>query len=72
MILCLIFNVTKYFNAGQVAPENMLERFANTIGKGASAGLPLTGLLGYLSATKTLAGPLVVGGNLATDLAVAR
>jgi len=49
---------TKYFNVGQVAPENMLERFANTIGKGAGAGLPLTGLLGYLSTTKTLAGPL--------------
>jgi hypothetical protein len=49
---------TKYFNAGQVAPENMLERFALTIGKGAGAGLPLTGLLGYLSTTKTLAGPL--------------
>jgi hypothetical protein len=49
---------TKYFNAGQVAPENMLERFSNTIGKGTGAGLPLTGLLGYLSTTKTLAGPL--------------
>jgi hypothetical protein len=49
---------TKYFNVGQVAPENMLERFSNTIGKGAGAGLPLTGLLGYLSTTKTLAGPL--------------
>jgi hypothetical protein len=49
---------TKYFNAGQVAPENMLERFSATIGKGIGAGLPLTGLLGFLARTKTLVGPL--------------
>lgn len=60
---------TKYFNAGQVAPENMLERFANTIGKGTSAGLPLTGLLGYLSATKTLAGPLSANAGVTKRIA---
>jgi len=49
---------TRYFNRGQVAPENMLERFALNISKGVAAGLPLTGLLGYLSTTKALTGPL--------------
>ena len=49
---------TGYFNRGQVAPENMLERFALNISKGVASGLPLTGLLGYLSTTKALTGPL--------------
>lgn len=48
----------KYFNRAEVAPEGMVERFANTIGKGIGAGLPFTGLLGYLGSTKALTAPL--------------
>ena len=48
----------KYFNRAEVAPEGMVGRFANTIGKGIGAGLPFTGLLGYLGSTKTLTAPL--------------
>ena len=49
---------TRYFNTGQVAPENMLERFANTIGKGSGAGLTFTGILGSVARTNALRAPL--------------
>jgi len=49
---------TRYFNTGQVAPENMLERFANTIGKGSGAGMTFTGILGGFARTNALRAPL--------------
>ena len=49
---------TRYFNTGQVAPENMLERFANTIGKGSGAGMTFTGILGTVARTNALRAPL--------------
>jgi len=43
---------TKYFNRGEVAPQNMVERYARAISNAAAAGLPLTGALGTI-ATRT-------------------
>lgn len=60
---------TRYFNAGQVAPEGQAERFALNIGKGAAAGLPLTGLLGHLSTTKALTAPLTADAGVLKRIA---
>jgi len=49
---------TRYFNTGQVAPETMLERFTNTIGKGAGSGMAFTGVLGTVARTNALRSPL--------------
>ena len=50
---------TKYFNRGEVAPQNMVERYARSISNAAAAGLPLTGALGTLAArTNLLSGPV--------------
>lgn len=47
-----IFSFTKYFNRGEIAPQNMVERYARAISNAAAAGLPLTGALGTI-ATRT-------------------
>jgi hypothetical protein len=39
------FQFTKFFNRGEQAPKNIGERFARATGEGASAGLPITGVL---------------------------
>ena len=44
--------------SGQTAPKNRIERLGNAFGQGAAATLPFTGLLGVVSRTKALAGPL--------------
>jgi ElaB/YqjD/DUF883 family membrane-anchored ribosome-binding protein len=49
----------KFFNIGEpVAPENMVERFARSIGKGAGSALPFTGVLGAVARTNALRAPL--------------
>jgi hypothetical protein len=48
----------KFFNQGEVAPENMVERFARSIGKGAGSSLPFTGVLGAVARTNALRAPL--------------
>jgi hypothetical protein len=49
---------TKFFNRGQTAPKNVVERYTAAIGQGIGAGLPLIGALGAVAKTKALTGPL--------------
>jgi len=53
-----VFSFTKYFNRGEVAPQNIYERYARTISNAAAAGLPFTGALGLYSRGRALTAPL--------------
>ena len=63
-----VFSFTKYFNQGEIAPQNMVERFSRTIGNAIAAGLPLTGALGALASTKALSAPLTANSSVVTRL----
>ncbi len=58
-----------FFNRGQTAPKNAVERFANAIGQGAGGTLPVTGILGAVAKTRALAGPLAPGSGITKQLA---
>jgi len=49
---------TKFFNRGEVAPKNAVERYARAIGTGLGTALPMTGIFGAIAKTKALTGPL--------------
>lgn len=49
-----IFQLEKYFNRGQVAPKNTTERFARAIGEGVGSGLPFTGVVAAVAATRPM------------------
>ena len=59
-----VFQFTKFFNRGQVAPRNVEERYARAIGEGVGNTLPFTGILAYTAATR----PLVSAAAPATSL----
>jgi hypothetical protein len=40
-----VFQLSKFFNRGQIAPRNSVERYSKAIGEGIGGGLPLTGYL---------------------------
>ena len=48
----------RFFNRGQTAPKNAVERYSAAIGQGMGATLPFTGLLGAFARTRALTGPL--------------
>jgi len=49
-----VFQFTKFFNRGEVAPKNSGERYARAIGEGVGNALPVTGVLGYMAATRPM------------------
>jgi hypothetical protein len=59
-----VFQFTKFFNRGQVAPRNSGERYSRAIGEGVGSALPFTGILAYSAATR----PLVTAAPAATTL----
>lgn len=59
-----VFQFTRFFNRGQVAPRNVEERYARAIGEGVGNTLPFTGILAYTAATR----PLVSAAAPATSL----
>ncbi len=59
-----VFQFTKFFNRGQVAPRNSGERYSRAIGEGVGSALPFTGILAYSAATR----PLVTATPAATTL----
>jgi hypothetical protein len=59
----------KYFNTGEVAPENMVERFSRSIGKGAGSALPFTGVLGAVARTNALRSPLAADAGVMKRIA---
>jgi len=58
-----------YFNRGQTAPTNAIERFAYAIGAGAGSALPFTGLLGAVAKTNTLRAALPADAGVAKRVA---
>lgn len=58
-----------FFNRGQTAPKNAVERFANAIGQGMGGTVPMTGVLGAVAKTKALAAPLAPGAGVTKQLA---
>lgn len=60
---------TKFFNRGQTAPKNAVERYAAAIGQGIGAGLPLTGVVGAIAKTKALTGPLTPNSPITKQIA---
>lgn len=58
-----------YFNRGQTAPTNALERFAYAIGAGAGSALPFTGLLGAVARTNVLRSALPADAGVARRVA---
>jgi hypothetical protein len=63
-----VFSFTKYFNQGEIAPQNMVERYARTIGNAIGAGLPFTGALGALASTRALSAPLTANSSVVKRL----
>ena len=63
-----VFSFTKYFNQGEIAPQNMVERYARTIGNAIGAGLPFTGALGAVASTRALSAPLTANSSVVTRL----
>ena len=59
----------KFLNQGEVAPENMVERFARSIGKGAGSALPFTGVLGAVARTNALRAPLMANAGVTKRIA---
>ncbi len=59
-----VFQFTRFFNRGQVAPRNVEERYARAIGEGVGNTLPFTGILSYAAASR----PLVTAAAPATSL----
>lgn len=49
-----VFQFSRFFNRGEVAPKNSGERYARAIGEGVGNALPFTGILGYAAATRPL------------------
>ncbi|MFZ9438788.1 MAG: hypothetical protein ACO260_00655, partial [Hylemonella sp.] len=49
-----VFQFAKFFNRGEVAPKNSGERYARAIGEGVGNTLPVTGVLGYMAATRPM------------------
>ena len=47
-----VFQFTRFFNRGEVAPRSSLERFIRAAMTGASSGLPFTGILGAAAAAR--------------------
>ena len=73
-----VFQFTKFFNRGQVAPRNSGERYSRAIGEGVGSALPFTGILAYSAATRPMVGVSVLprtvteGMNAATATAAVR
>lgn len=59
----------RYFNRGQTAPKNAVERYSAAIGQGMGAALPFTGLLGAFARTKALTTPLTPGAPITKQVA---
>lgn len=49
-----VFQFAKFFNRGEVAPKNSGERYSRAIGEGIGNALPVTGILGYMAATRPM------------------
>jgi len=49
-----VFQFTRFFNRGQVAPRNVEERYARAIGEGVGNTLPFTGILAYTAGARPL------------------
>ena len=64
-----ITTLSKFFNKGQTAPKNAVERYAAAIGQGVGAGLPLTGTFGAIARTKALTGPLLPNAPITKQIA---
>lgn len=47
-----VFQFAKFFNRGEVAPRNSLERYTRAAAEGVGAGLPFTGVLGAAAAMR--------------------
>lgn len=60
---------TQFFNRGEAAPKNAVERFANAIGQGMGGTIPFTGVLGAVARTKALTAPITPGSGIAKTLA---
>lgn len=59
-----VFQFTRFFNRGQVAPRNSGERYSRAIGEGVGNTLPFTGILAYTAGAR----PLVSAAAPATSL----
>jgi hypothetical protein len=60
---------TRFFNRGETAPKNAVERYANAIGQGAGVAAPFTGVLGAVARTKALTGPITAGAPVTKTIA---
>lgn len=60
---------TKFFNRGEVAPKNAVERYARAIGTGIGSALPVTGVFGAIAKTKALTTPLTPGSSVTKQIA---
>jgi hypothetical protein len=49
-----IFQFTKFFNRGEVAPRNSAERYSRAVGEGVGNTLPFTGILSAAAASRPL------------------
>jgi hypothetical protein len=64
-----VFQFTKFFNRGEVAPKNSGERYARAIGEGVGNALPVTGVLGYMAATRPMVTAAQPGAGLLRAIA---
>lgn len=60
---------TKFFNRGEVAPKNAVERYARSIGNGIGSALPVTGVFGALARTRALTAPLTASSPITKQIA---
>lgn len=59
----------KFFNRGEVAPKNAVERYARAIGTGIGSALPVTGVFGALAKTRALTAPLTASSPITKQIA---
>lgn len=46
-----VFQFTRFFNRGEIRPQNSADRYARAIGEGAAGSLPFTGILAWAART---------------------
>lgn len=49
-----VFQFTKFFNRGEKAPENTVDRYARAVGEGVGGTLPFTGILAWAAKSRPL------------------